>query len=141
MTRRVVAPDGTEWTVSRRPEPAGDSEAETARREEGRRFASSPLGWTLTAVGIVGLVVLSFVSPFAALGAVLVLAAVEVVDQLRRRRGRGSWLVEASSAARGLDHAWRVAGRRQSAAAVREVAAALERGDADPDLPGADRRQ
>ena len=138
MTRRVVAPDGTGWTVTRRLEPAfdGADAGEVAAREEGRRFASSPLGWTLTAIGIVGLIALSFLSAFAALGVALALAAVELADQARKRLGVGrAWLVEATPAPPGGDRAWRVIGRRRSAAAVRKVAAALERGRPDPD-PG-----
>jgi hypothetical protein len=123
--------------VTRRLQPADDGEA--AARAEGRRFANSPLGWALTAVGIVGLVALSFVSPFAALGVAVALAGVEAVDQLRKRFAGGPWLVEAKPSGPERDRVWRIPGRRRSAAAVREVAQALERGHAEPDIRGAER--
>jgi hypothetical protein len=132
----VLAPDGTAWAVSRRREPRDDTPA--AERQAQQRFWNSPAGWAVTAVAIAGLVGLSLLSPIATVVAVVLLGAVELADQVRRRGG--PWLVEATAAGGPRpDIAWRVAGLRRSRQVVDEVARALERGQTDVDPPGATR--
>ena len=131
MTRRAVAPDGTEWTVSRRREPGDDAPDES-------EFAKGPVGWAVTAVLIVLLIGVSFVTAWAAVVVATVLAAVEALSWIAGQR-RQPWLVEATAPGREHDHAWRVVGRRRSRQVEAEVAHALERGQVDVSPPAAER--
>ena len=118
--------------MARRREPEDDLGDEARRR-----FWDSPAGWLLSAVAIAALVGLWLLSPIAVLAVGALLAAVELVDQVRQRRR--PWLVEARASESQRELAWRVAGRRRSSQVADEVAGALERGRSGLDPPGAER--
>lgn len=118
----MIAPDGTEWTVSSRAEP--DDDAEDESEEDG--FWNSPVGWLISFAAIGTFIGVFFLSPLAAVAIAASLALVEAASLVRARDR--PWLVEARASGPARDLAWRVAGRRRAARAVTEVADALERG-------------
>ena len=89
-------------------------------------------------MAVAALVGLSFLSPIATLAVFALLVVAEVVDSAHR--WSGPWLVEATAAGGPRpDIVWRAADRRRSREVADEVAGALERGQADRDVPGAER--
>ena len=122
--------------MSRRRAPQEDVPEEERRARQ--RFWNGPRGWALTAVAVAALVGLSFLSPIATLAVFALLVVAEVVDSAHR--WSGPWLVEATAAGGPRpDIVWRAADRRRSREVADEVAGALERGQADMDVPAAER--
>lgn len=133
----MTAPDGTEWTVRCRAEPGGDAEDESEGGEGPRGFWDSPRGWAVSLVAMAAFVGVAFLSPLAAVAIATSLVLAEAVSLVRARHR--PWLVEAQASGPTRELAWRVAGRRRAAHAVKEVAAALERGRPEDDPAGATR--
>jgi hypothetical protein len=145
MSLRVVDPDGVAWDVEREsfrrpirsrdaPDPGDDILEEAGDRLRDAGLFGTDEWWGTVLVFFGGLVValLFFVVLpllFALLGVVLALALL-----VARLLSISGWRVTARSKRVRLE--WRVRGTLRSARAVRDIAAALERGDEWPLVDG-----
>jgi hypothetical protein len=141
MSPRVVDPEGVKWEVARewftrpvRSEDAPDPGDDILEDAGDRLSHLDRLGegaWWLTVLALVGGLVVSLiffiVLPllFALVGVLLALGLL-----VARLLSISGWRVTARSSRARLE--WRVRGTLRSARAVREIAAALERGEEWP---------
>jgi hypothetical protein len=144
LHRRVVDPQGTAWDVSREwfrgpdwsrssPDPGDDTIEDAGEMLEwGGMFEDSGWWTVLVLVGSL-LVVLLFFVRFPVVFAVLGLA-VALGVLVARLLSISPWTVAARSSGTRLE--WRVRGTLRSARAVRDIAAALERGGEWPLVDG-----
>lgn len=145
MSRRVVDPEGVAWEVARQwfgrpawsresPDP-GDDILEEARDRLSYLDLHPEAAWWLTILAIVGGVLVALILfIFLPLLLALVGLLVALVILGARLLSISKWTLTARSSRARLE--WRVRGTLRSARALREIAAALERGDEWPVVDG-----